>query len=67
MHGLTSSPTSPLFGKMAPILAQKDLAVLAVESHRSGWAGHETALLDDDLTDLDYDHHGLFLNLTGAL
>ena len=53
MHGLTSSPTSPLFGKMAPILAQKDLVVLAVESHRSGWAGHETALLDDELSDLD--------------
>ena len=53
MHGLTSSPASPLFNKMAPILAQKDLAVLAVESHRSGWAGHETALLDDDLTALD--------------
>jgi alpha-beta hydrolase superfamily lysophospholipase len=53
MHGLTSSPTSPLFGKMAPVLAQKDLAVLAVESHRSGWAGHETALLDDDLNDIE--------------
>jgi len=53
MHGLTSSPASPLFNKMAPILAQKDLAVLAVESHRSGWAGHETALLDDDLAALD--------------
>ena len=53
MHGLTSSPASPLFNKMAPILAQQDLAVLAVESHRSGWAGHETALLDDDLTALD--------------
>jgi pimeloyl-ACP methyl ester carboxylesterase len=53
MHGLTSSPASPLFNKMAPILAQKDFAVLAVESHRSGWAGHETALLDDDLTALD--------------
>jgi len=53
MHGLTSSPTSPLFGKMAPVLAQKDLGVLAVETHRSGWSGHETALLADDLNDID--------------
>jgi len=53
MPGLSSSPTSPLFGKMAPILAQHGLAALAIESHRSGWAGHETALLDDDLHDLD--------------
>ncbi|MAF83161.1 MAG: hypothetical protein CL797_03570 [Chromatiales bacterium] len=53
MHGLTSSPTSPLFARMAPVLAQQDLGVLAVESHRSGWSGHETALLDDDLNDLD--------------
>ena len=52
MHGLTSSPASPLFGKMAPILAQQ-FGVLAVESHRSGWAGHESALLDQDLEDLD--------------
>jgi alpha-beta hydrolase superfamily lysophospholipase len=53
MHGLTSSPTSPLFGKMAPVLAQRQLAVLAIESHRSGWAGHESALLEQDNTDID--------------
>ena len=53
MHGLTSSPTSTLFGRMGPVLAQHDVAALAVESHRSGWAGHETALLDDDLDALD--------------
>jgi len=52
MHGLTSSPTSTLFHKMAPVLGQ-EVAVLAVESHRSGWRGHETALLDDELGDLD--------------
>jgi len=52
MHGLTSSPTSVLFQKMAPVLAQ-DVAVLAVESHRSGWTGHESALLDDELGDFD--------------
>jgi alpha-beta hydrolase superfamily lysophospholipase len=52
MHGLTSSPTSSLFLKMAPVLAQ-EVHVLAVESHRSGWTGHETALLDDELQDLD--------------
>ena len=52
MHGLTSSPASPLFQKMAPVLAQH-YGVLAVESHRSGWAGHETALLDQDREDLD--------------
>ncbi len=52
VHGLTSSPTSPLFLKMAPVLAQ-EVHVLAVETHRSGWAGHETALLDDELEDLD--------------
>jgi len=52
MHGLTSSPTSVLFQKMAPVLAQ-EVAVLAMESHRSGWSGHETALLDDELQDFD--------------
>lgn len=53
MHGLTSSPLSPLFLKMAPELAQTGTAVLAVEVRRSGWAGHETALLDDDVEDID--------------
>lgn len=53
VHGLTSSPTSPLFGKMGPALAQHGIAALAIETHRSGWAGHETALLDDDLHDID--------------
>ena len=52
MHGLTSSPTSSLFLKMAPVLAQ-EVNVLAMESHRSGWSGHETALLDDELQDFD--------------
>lgn len=54
MHGLTSSPASPLFGKMAPVLAQHGLGVLAVESHRSGWAGHEAALLEQDTSDIDH-------------
>lgn len=53
MHGLTSSPLSPLFLKMAPLLAEAGSAVLAVESRRSGWAGHESALLDYDAEDLD--------------
>ncbi|MGI9291409.1 MAG: DUF1749 domain-containing protein [Gammaproteobacteria bacterium] len=53
MHGLTSSPLSPLFCKMAPVLAQTATAVLAVEVRRSGWAGHESALLDYDNEDLD--------------
>ena len=53
MHGLTSSPLSPLFGKMAPVLAQSDVAVLAIESHRSGFRGHETAMLEDDMSALD--------------
>jgi pimeloyl-ACP methyl ester carboxylesterase len=53
MHGLTSSPLSPLFCKMAPVLAQTGTAVIAVESRRSGWAGHETALLEYDAEDID--------------
>ncbi|HJP04501.1 MAG: hypothetical protein CL799_07025 [Chromatiales bacterium] len=53
MHGLSSSPLSPLFGKMAPVLAQTGTAVIAVESRRSGWEGHETALLEYDAEDLD--------------
>jgi len=52
MHGLTSSPMSSLFLKMAPVLAQQ-VNVLAMQSHRSGWSGHETALLDDELEDFD--------------
>jgi len=38
---------------MAPVLVQHGIAVLAIETHRSGWAGHETALLDDELEDID--------------
>ena len=53
MHGLTSSPLSSLFGKMAPELSQSGMAVLAIESRRSGFWGHETALIDDDNVDLD--------------
>jgi alpha-beta hydrolase superfamily lysophospholipase len=53
MPGLTSSPLSPLFCKLAPVLAQTGTAVLAVEVRRSGWAGHESALLDFDAEDLD--------------
>ena len=53
MHGLSSSPLSPLFGKMAPVLAQTGTAVLAVESRRSCWAGHETALMEYDAEDID--------------
>ena len=29
------------------------MAVLAIETHRSGWAGHESALLDQDFDDID--------------
>lgn len=53
MHGLTSSPLSSLFTKMAPVVAQGGTAVLAMESRRSGFWGHETALADDDLDDID--------------
>jgi alpha-beta hydrolase superfamily lysophospholipase len=53
MHGLTSSPLSPLFLQMAPVLAQTGMAVLAVEVQRSGWAGHENSVLDNDVDDLD--------------
>jgi alpha-beta hydrolase superfamily lysophospholipase len=42
-----------LFLKLAPVLAQSGTAVLAIESRRSGWAGHETALLDFDAEDID--------------
>jgi alpha-beta hydrolase superfamily lysophospholipase len=44
MHGLTGGPSSALFGKMGPVLANAGFAALAIESHRSGWAGHEAAL-----------------------
>lgn len=53
MHGLTSSPLSSLFAKMAPVLAQSGTSVLAMESQRSGFWGHETALLDSDMDDID--------------
>jgi alpha-beta hydrolase superfamily lysophospholipase len=53
MHGLSSSPLSPLFGKLAPVLAQTGTAVLAIETRRSCWAGHETALMEFDSEDLD--------------
>lgn len=53
IHGLTSSPLSPLFLKMAPVLAQTGTAVLAPELRRSGWAGHESSVLDNDLADID--------------
>jgi len=53
MHGLTSSPLSSLFGKMATVLAQTGTAVLAMESQRSGFRGHETALIDADMDDID--------------
>lgn len=52
VHGLTSSPFSPLFLKMAPVLAQHS-PVLAVGLRRSGWAGHESSVLDNDAEDLD--------------
>ena len=53
VHGLTSSPLSALITKIAPVLAQFRTAVLAVELRRSGWAGHESSVLDNDLEDLD--------------
>jgi len=53
VHGLTSSPFSALLTKIAPVLAQSRTAVLAVELRRSGWAGHESSVLDNDLEDLD--------------
>ena len=37
---------------MAVELAQARTAVLAVELRRSGWAGHETSVLDNDAEDL---------------
>jgi alpha-beta hydrolase superfamily lysophospholipase len=53
MHGLTSSPLSSLFARMGPVLAQTGAAALAIETHRSGYWGHETALIDDDNDALD--------------
>jgi alpha-beta hydrolase superfamily lysophospholipase len=53
VHGLTSSPLSPLIQQLAPLLAQAGSAVLAGEMQRSGWAGHENSILDNDLDDLD--------------
>jgi alpha-beta hydrolase superfamily lysophospholipase len=53
MHGLTSSPLSPLFLKMGPVIAQSGTAVIAAEVRRSGWAGHESALMEHDTEDLD--------------
>ena len=53
VHGLTSSPLSGLLTRIAPVVAQSRTAVLAVELQRSGWAGHESSVLDNDLEDLD--------------
>ena len=53
VHGLTSTPFSPLIQQMAPVLAQQGLAVLAPGLRRSGWAGHESSVLDNDAADLD--------------
>ena len=53
VHGLTSTPFSPLIQQMAPVLAEQGLAVLAPGLRRSGWAGHETSVLDNDAEDLD--------------
>ena len=53
VHGLTSSPLSPLFKIMAPVLAQTGTAVVAIETRRSGWAGHESSLLSNDVEDID--------------
>jgi len=53
VHGLTSSPLSPLIQQLAPLLANAGVAVLAGEMQRSGWAGHENSVLDNDLDDLD--------------
>lgn len=53
VHGLTSSPLSPLIQQLGPLFAQAGIAVLAGEMQRSGWAGHENALLENDLEDLD--------------
>lgn len=53
VHGLTSSPLSGLLTKIAPELAHSRTAVLAVELRRSGWAGHESSVLDNDAEDLD--------------
>jgi len=38
-----------------------------VGEHFKVGAGYNFTDFSDDLTDLNYDHHGLFLNLTGAL
>jgi len=53
VHGLTSSPLSALLTRIAPELAHSRTAVLAVELRRSGWAGHESSVLDNDMEDLD--------------
>jgi alpha-beta hydrolase superfamily lysophospholipase len=53
VHGLTSSPLSPLIRQLAPVLADAGAAVLAGEMRRSGWAGHETSVLDNDLDDIE--------------
>ncbi len=53
IHGLTSSPMSPLIRQLGPVLAASGVAVLAGEMRRSGWAGHETSILDNDLDDIE--------------
>ncbi len=53
VHGLTSSPLSPLFQQMAPVLAAAGVTAMAGEMQRSGWAGHESSVLDNDLDDID--------------
>ena len=53
VHGLTSTPFSPLIQQMAPVLAEQGVAVLAPGLRRSGWAGHESSVLNNDVGDLE--------------
>lgn len=51
--GLTSSPLSPLLTALGPGLAGAGTAALAVELRRSGWAGHESSVLQADMDDIE--------------
>ncbi|NND53540.1 MAG: DUF1749 domain-containing protein [Gammaproteobacteria bacterium] len=53
VHGLTSTPFSQLLQQMAPVLAEQNVAVLAPGLRRSGWAGHESSVFENDTEDLE--------------
>lgn len=52
VHGLTSTPLTLLYRQQAPLLAQTH-DCLVVETRRSGLAGHEASVADNDMEDLD--------------